>query len=117
VAAALAGSCGRVGALDDMSGCDIVVNATPIGMAGPLAAAVPVADDRLHPGQILIDLVYNPLETPWLSAARANGIEAHNGLSMLVFQAAQAFAQWTGRAAPVAAMFAGAHQQLSRTDH
>ncbi|MEO8694089.1 MAG: shikimate dehydrogenase [Acidimicrobiales bacterium] len=116
-AAAIAGSLGRVGTADDLSGCDIVINATPVGMSGPLASARPIGDDRLRPGQVLVDLVYNPLETPWLAAARAKGIEAHNGLSMLVFQAAHAFAQWTGVAAPVDAMFAGAHQQLSGTDH
>jgi shikimate dehydrogenase len=108
VAADLAGSCGRVGVADDLSQCDIVVNATPLGMAGPIAASVPVPADLLHPGQILVDLVYNPLETPWLAAARARGIQSHNGLSMLVFQAAQAFGQWTGVAAPVEAMLSAA---------
>ena len=108
VAADLAGSRGRVGAIDDLSQCDIVVNATPLGMAGPSAASVPARADLLHPGQILVDLVYNPLETPWLAAAQARGIEAYNGLSMLVFQAAQAFGQWTGVAAPVEAMLTAA---------
>lgn len=116
-AAALAPACGRVGAVGELAGCDIVVNATPLGMAGPLASALPTEGDLLRPGQVLVDLVYNPLETPWLSAARARGIEAHNGLSMLVFQAAQAFGQWTGVAAPIGAMFSGVHQQLSRADH
>ena len=108
VAADLAGPCGRVGTIDDLSRCDVVINATPLGMAGPSAASVPMAGDLLQPGQILVDLVYNPLETPWLAAARARGIEAHNGLSMLVFQAAQAFGQWTGVAPPVDAMLAAA---------
>lgn len=108
VAADLAGGCGRVGTVDDLSHCDVVVNATPLGMAGPSAASVPMAGDLLQPGQILVDLVYNPLETPWLAAARARGIEAHNGLSMLVFQAARAFGQWTGVAPPVDAMLAAA---------
>jgi shikimate dehydrogenase len=108
VAADLAGSNGRVGVVDDLSHCDIVVNATPLGMAGPVAASVPVPVHLLQPGQILVDLVYNPLETPWLAAARARGIEAHNGLSMLVFQAAQAFGHWTGEAAPVEAMLTAA---------
>ena len=108
VAADLAGPCGRVGTIDDLSRCDVVINATPLGMAGPSAASVPMAGDLLQPGQILVDLVYNPLETPWLAAARARGIEAHNGLSMLVFQAAQAFGQWTGVAAPVEAMLTAA---------
>ncbi|HUP75334.1 MAG TPA: shikimate dehydrogenase [Acidimicrobiales bacterium] len=111
-AAALAGTCGRVGALDDLSGCAVVVNATPLGMAGPLEAAVPVPLHLLRPGQVLVDLVYNPLETPWLAAARERGIEAHNGLSMLVFQAARAFGHWTGVAAPVDAMLAAARQKV-----
>ena len=108
VAADLAGSCGRVGAVDDLSRCDVVVNATPLGMAGPVETAMPVPADLLLPGQVLVDLVYNPLETRWLAAARERGIEAHSGLSMLVFQAAQAFGQWTGVDAPVDAMLAAA---------
>lgn len=108
LAAGLGGSRGRVGSADDLSRCDIVINATPLGMAGPHAAAVPVAADLLRRGQVLVDLVYNPLETPWVAAARARGIEAHNGLSMLVFQAALAFTQWTGVAAPVDTMLAAA---------
>jgi shikimate dehydrogenase len=111
-AAALAGANGRVGAIEDLSGCAVVVNATPLGMAGPLEAAVPVPLHLLRPGQVLVDLVYNPLETPWLAAARERGIEAHNGLSMLVFQAAHAFGHWTGVAAPVDAMLAAARQTV-----
>ena len=113
VAVGLGGACGRVGRVDDLSRCDLVVNATPLGMAGPLEAALPVAPDLLRPGQIVVDLVYNPLETPWLAGARARGIEAHNGLSMLVFQAARAFAHWTGVAAPVDAMLAAARSAVA----
>ena len=86
--------------------------ATSLGMAGPLGGAVPVPIDLVRPGQVLVDLVYNPLETPWLAAARARGIEAHNGLSTLVFQAAHAFGQWTAVAAPVDAMLAAARQAV-----
>ncbi len=52
----------------------------------------------------MVDLVYEPLETAWLAAARKEGIEAHNGLSMLVHQAALAFTFWTGVPAPVDVM-------------
>ena len=88
----------------------MIVNATPLGMAGVHEAEVPVSPDRLRPGQVVIDLVYNPLETRWLAAARARGVAAHNGLSMLVFQAAHAFVQWTGAVAPIDAMLSAARE-------
>jgi shikimate dehydrogenase len=113
-AAALAGPAGRAGTIDDVASCDVVINCTPLGMHGTDAGEVlPTPVEVLQPGQVAVDLVYNPLETPWLAAARARGVEAHGGLSMLVFQAAHAFGQWTGVAPPVEAMLTAAHQQLS----
>lgn len=119
---------GRPGTLADVESCAVVVNATPIGMAGATTGgagstrtAVPVPVERLQAGQVVVDLVYNPLETPWLAGARARGIEAHGGLSMLVFQAAHAFRQWTGQAAPVDAMLRAAKDAIAPatflTDH
>jgi shikimate dehydrogenase len=91
------------------------------GGAGQTSTALPVPIEHLHPGQVVVDLVYNPLETPWLTAARARGIEAHGGLSMLVFQAAHAFGQWTGVTAPVDAMLRAARAAIAPatflTDH
>jgi shikimate dehydrogenase len=113
-AASLAGAVGRAGAIDDVASCDVVINCTPVGMHGSAGEQdLPTPPALLQSGQVVVDLVYNPLETPWLAAARARGIEAHGGLSMLVFQAARAFGQWTGVAPPVSAMLAAAHQQLS----
>ncbi len=74
---------------------------------------MPVDPDALRVGQVAVDLVYHPLETPWLAALRRRGIEAHGGLSMLLFQAARAFSLWTGAEAPVAAMEAAARAALS----
>ena len=79
----------------------LVVNATPLGMQGEPG---PVPVERLNPGQLVVDTVYHPMETPFLAAARARGIHAVNGLGMLVHQAALAFESWTGLDAPVAAM-------------
>jgi shikimate dehydrogenase len=79
----------------------LVVNATPLGMQGE---AGPVPVERLNPGQLVVDTVYHPMETPFLAAARARGIHAVNGLGMLVHQAALAFESWTGLDAPIAAM-------------
>ncbi|HEY3673157.1 MAG TPA: shikimate dehydrogenase, partial [Acidimicrobiia bacterium] len=66
----------------------LVVNATPLGMQGEPG---PVPVERLNPGQLVVDTVYHPMETPFLAAARARGIHAVNGLGMLVHQAALAF--------------------------
>ena len=102
-AAALASPVGRLGRVaDDIPAADLVVNATPAGMG--FDAAMPCDPSLLHRGQVAVDLIYEPLETRWLAALRAAGIEAHNGLSMLVYQAATAFELWTGAAAPVEAM-------------
>ncbi len=83
----------------------LVVNATPLGMQGEPG---PVAVDRLNLGQFVVDTVYHPMETPFLAAARARGIQCTNGLGMLVHQAALAFELWTGVDAPLEVMRAAA---------
>ena len=100
--AALAGPAGRVGVHEHAKQADIVVNATPLGMGSD--TAMPCDPRLLRPGQVAVDIIYEPVETAWLSALRARGVETHNGLSMLVFQAATAFTLWTGVPAPVEAM-------------
>ena len=88
-----------------------LVNATSIGMGSD--DGVPIAPDLLRSGQVAVDLIYHPPETSWLAALRARGIEAHGGLSMLLFQAARAFTLWTGEEAPVSAMEAAARSALA----
>jgi shikimate dehydrogenase len=112
-AAALAGKAGRVGSGADVAGADLVVQATPMGMAGPAADDLPVDLDALHAGQVVADLVYHPIETPILRAARAQGAVAVTGLGMLVHQAALALERWTGRSVPVEAMWNAAETALS----
>lgn len=91
----------------------LVVNATPLGMQGE---AGPLPADRLNPGQLVVDTVYHPMETPFLAAARARGIRCANGLGMLVHQAALAFELWTGVDAPLAAMRAAAAETTPIND-
>lgn len=74
---------------------DLVVNTTSLGMVGQEALALPLGG--LHPGQIVSDLVYQPLETPLLAAARAAGAVPVDGLGMLLHQAAPGFERWFGR--------------------
>ncbi len=102
-AAALAPGAGAVpiGAVDP-SAFAVVVNATPLGMSG--GDPLPVDPESLHAGQAVIDLVYHPADTPLLTAARAQGATAVNGLGMLLHQAARSFTLWTGEPAPLDAM-------------
>lgn len=116
--AALAGDCARVGVEAEAGEADLVVNATPLGMArSGLEDALPVDPVHLGAGQLVVDLVPNPAITPFIDQARARGAVAVNGLGMLVHQAALAFRLWTGQEAPVAAMSAAALQELGHQAH
>ena len=103
-AAALAGTRGRTGRPEVVTSADLVVNATPLGMAGAHAEALPVAPDLLHKGQVVVDLVYSPTVTPLLRSAEAAGATTVGGLGMLVHQAAHALRLWTGCEPPFEAM-------------
>ena len=89
----------------------VVVNATPLGMSG--GDALPVDPESLHAGQAVVDLVYHPADTPLLTAARAQGATAVNGLGMLLHQAARSFTLWTGETAPLDAMRAAVTTALA----
>ena len=111
-AAALAGVAGRVGTPADLERVDLVVNATPLGLAGGYPGVLPVDPSLLGPGQLLVDLVPNPAVTPLMRAARERGARVAGGLGMLVHQGALAFELWTGRPAPLGVMRAAAVQAL-----
>jgi shikimate dehydrogenase len=76
---------------------DGVVNATPMGMAAHPGSAVP--SDLLRSDLWIADIVYFPLETQFLHAARLAGCRTLDGGGMAVFQAARAFEIFTGRKA------------------
>jgi len=114
-AARLAGDAGRVGSEDDIAGCDLVVNATSVGMgSGAAAERSPVDVERLGGGQLVVDLIYEPATTALVRAARERGAVAVNGLGMLIHQAAHAFRHWTGEDPPVEVMSAAATAELAR---
>lgn len=85
-----------------LSGARAVINASPMGMKGAPAMSSPLlACLAAHaPGTVMFDMVYEPLETPFLTAARENGAIAIDGLQMLVGQARAAFGLFFGRPAP-----------------
>jgi len=114
-AAGLAGPVGRVGVAEDARECDLVVNATPLGMGetslagcgedGKRSPVWPVDPDLIRRGQVVVDLVYHPAVTPWMAAAEERGAVVANGVGMLVHQAALQITAWTGQEAPVEAMW------------
>lgn len=78
--------------------CDLVVNASPLGMQGQ----PPLVFDWSHapPRSIVYDIVTAPLETPFLQGAKARGFRTNDGLTMLIGQAAVAFEVFFGQPAP-----------------
>ncbi|HTU39471.1 MAG TPA: shikimate dehydrogenase [Acidimicrobiales bacterium] len=117
-AVGLAGNVGSVVESEDpdavarvVAAADLVVNATPIGMAGTDSAAAEADSEWLVPptllrkGQVVVDLVYAPRPTPWLASAAKAGATTLDGLGMLVHQAAAQVTLWTGQEAPVTAMW------------
>lgn len=109
---ALAGGAGRVGEQRQLEEADLVVHATPVGL-GEAGAVHPLLEGvSFHAPQIVVDLVYHPPRTALLAGAAADGAQVANGIGMLVHQAALAVEQWTGRPAPVEAMWAALPEEL-----
>lgn len=72
--------------------CDLLINATPIGMKSgdkPL-----VEPELLHPDMLVYDLIYNPAQTALLKTAQQRGATTANGLGMLFYQGVLAFQHW-----------------------
>ena len=93
-------------AQQEASRCQLVVNATSLGM-WPQVETSPWPEEVAFPaGVLLFDLVYNPRQTRFVRLARESGARAVDGLRMLVHQGAEAFALWTGAAPPVEIMYA-----------
>jgi 3-dehydroquinate dehydratase/shikimate dehydrogenase len=80
------------------TGFDVIINATPIGMAGQKGAPM-LGPEDLN-ARIVFDLVYNPIDTPLLRMARQKGLTAISGVEMFVQQGARQFEIWTGKPAP-----------------
>lgn len=93
---------------------ELIVNCTTIGMAhGPAENGSPIRCQEVPPGALVYDLVYNPLETPFLRGALQAGARVLGGISMLVYQGAASFEMWTGQPAPVAVMLEAATRAMT----
>ena len=100
---------------EGLSGCDLLVNCTPVGMKHSASEGESPLEARLIPKRALVyDVVYNPIETPLLADAKRAGARTLGGLAMLVYQGAAAFELWTGKKAPVDIMMEVATKALER---
>lgn len=88
----------------DVAAADGIVNCTPVGMAKLPGTPLPAA--LLHPRLWVAEIIYFPLETELLRAARALGCRTLDGGGMAVFQAVGAFRLFTGREPDAARMLA-----------
>jgi shikimate dehydrogenase len=91
------------GGLEDaLAAADGLIHATPTGTAEH--PGLPLPAEWLRPAHWVAEIVYFPLETPLLRAARALGCRTAHGGGMAVFQAADAFRHFTGREPDAARM-------------
>ena len=84
----------------ELQKAQILLNTTPVGMKNHPGCLIPSAD-WFHPGLAVSDVIYEPRETELLRMARAAGLQAFNGLHMLLYQGAESFRLWTGCEMPV----------------
>jgi shikimate dehydrogenase len=85
-------------AVSAMETTTAVINATSAGLDG--GAGIDVALDRTHRSTVVMDMVYKPLETPFLAQARALGRRTVDGLAMLIGQAEPSFEAFFGQPPP-----------------
>ncbi len=88
---------------DEVRGCELLVNATPLGMNADAPGAI-IEQGCLGAGHAVFDIVYSPPLTPLLSLARQAGARWVNGLGMLIYQGAASFKLWTGAEPPIEVM-------------
>ena len=86
---------------EQLARASLLVNTTSLGMHGQPALDIDVG--RLPPQAVVTDLVYAPLETPLLMAAKAKGLKTADGLGMLLYQAVRGFELWFGQRPQVTA--------------
>ncbi len=78
----------------------LLVQTTRVGMHPDIEGLPPLPLEALHPGLLVYDLVYNPVETRLLQEAKKRGCQTLSGVRMLVGQGAEAFRLWTGISPP-----------------
>ena len=102
LAAAVGGTAGDLGELRTLDRFDVLVHATPLGMADQ--PGMIVAEEAISPALVVMDIVYKPVRTALIEAATRRGARTVHGGRMLLHQAFRQFELYTGQPAPRAAM-------------
>ena len=92
--------------------CDLLVNATPLGMAGSPAFARLDFLQAMPPHAVVYDLVYHPRRTALLEAAARQGLRTVGGIDLLIRQAVRAFTFFTGETPDTAALYDALREPL-----
>ncbi len=82
----------------------LIINCTPVGSLQFKNEMLCPENTPFYPTQTVIDIVYEPKETPMLRKARIEGAQTLNGLGMLLHQASESFSLWTKKTAPISVM-------------
>jgi shikimate dehydrogenase len=99
-----------------MKKCQLLVNCTPIGMRHSQAEHdLPIPAEFIPARALVLDIIYNPLETRLLAEAKRQGARTLGGLAMLVYQGAASLELWTAVQAPLDVMFKAARKALAPT--
>jgi shikimate dehydrogenase len=91
--------------VDVFKNSNLIVNASSIGMSPEVDDSPTTIEECFQKGQIVFDVVYNPLKTKFLQIAENKGVRVVNGLRMFVEQGAKSFEMWTGEEFPKERIF------------
>jgi len=94
------------------SSVDLILNATSLGLKADDASPLDENQFSLNQTRAVYDMIYRPVETRLLAAAKTAGCRMANGLGMLLHQGAKAFEIWTGRPAPLDVMRRALEQNI-----
>ena len=84
-----------------LGGYQLLINTTSLGMKGQSSLEIDL--NNLGAEAVVNDIVYNPLETPFLKQARDMGLKTVDGIGMLLYQAVEGFEMWFGKKPEVTA--------------
>ncbi len=89
-----------LGEVENLAKCRIIINSTPVGM-WPNVDESPINPNVLQAGQVIMEAIYNPLETKLLQQAKQQNLEVISGLEMFLHQADWQFYLHTGYRVPL----------------
>ncbi|MGI6118959.1 MAG: shikimate dehydrogenase [Desulfosporosinus sp.] len=95
---------------DWLEDVDLLVQTTPLGLNGE---PFPFSLQGISPQALVVDIIFNPRQTAFLSEAKKQGCRTLNGLEMLLYQGALAWEFWLGGQAPVAVMRQALYREQS----